>query len=164
MKPIDFKTSNYFTGMPHFGGFVALAAGILLLTAGKYILGGVACISAFAVLTTHYRIQVDFDRKIYSEYIFFFGMKTSRESGAFDLIEYIYIKKCRVSQQLNSRVQSTTIHKWQYDGYLKFSEEKKIHLITSDDKTILKTRLRSIAETLRTKVVDYSNETELNAS
>ncbi|MGE0589801.1 MAG: hypothetical protein AB7O48_14585 [Cyclobacteriaceae bacterium] len=52
---------------------------------------------------------------------------------------------------------STTIRKVVYDGYLKFSETNKIHLLTMDDKSKLIARLKAIYQKLNIRVIDYSD-------
>jgi hypothetical protein len=123
-----------------------------------------ACACGITILTTHYRLFIDLKQKSYMEYVSLLGLKVGRDRGRFEHIEYIFIKKSRVSQVLNSRVQSTTIHKWQYDGYLKFSEQNKIHLITLENRVKLKAKLSVMATQLNTKVIDYSNETEFRSN
>ena len=57
---------------------------------------------------------------------------------------------------MSVRVASTTIRKDVYDGYLKFSEQEKIHLITKDSKKDLVKKLREISASLKVKIIDYS--------
>jgi hypothetical protein len=75
---------------------------------------------------------------------------------SFDQIQYLFIKKTKVSQTLNSRASSNTIQKELYDGYLKFSEDDKLHVITLENKGALVKRLRPIAHLLSIKIVDYT--------
>ena len=46
----------------------------------------------------------------------------------------------------------------QYDGFIKFDEQSKIHLATRDDKKELMKVLNRIANDLKLEVVDYSIE------
>ncbi|MCB0489397.1 MAG: hypothetical protein KDC99_13035 [Cyclobacteriaceae bacterium] len=55
------------------------------------------------------------------------------------------------------KVASTTIRKEVYDGYLRFSETNKIHLLTMDDKSKLINKLKAIAPQLNSRVIDYSD-------
>ena len=79
------------------------------------------------------------------------------DHGKFENIEYLFIKKGRVSQKMNHIVGSATIQKEVYDGYLKFSDHEKIHLITQDDKKDLIEKLRAMSTKLKVRVVDYSD-------
>jgi hypothetical protein len=55
-------------------------------------------------------------------------------------------------------VASTTIRKEVYDGYLKFSNEEKIHLLTKDNKKEIVERLEEISGKLGVKLIDYSED------
>ena len=71
-------------------------------------------------------------------------------------IQYIFIKQSRESQTMGLRAANTTIHKYVYDSYLKFSETEKIHLITKDSKEDLISQLQNIAEKIGVEIVDKS--------
>lgn len=43
-----------------------------------------------------------------------------------------------------------------YDGYLRFSEKEKIHILTKDNKKHVLAKLQEISAMLNTKIVDYS--------
>ncbi|MFM8912708.1 MAG: hypothetical protein ACKOE6_07325 [Flammeovirgaceae bacterium] len=157
MKPIDFKTSAYFPGIFIFLGVILVFIGLLVL--GTTIIGGLAVLLvSFTIFTTHYRLTVDLDSKSYYDYLWILGIKTG-ERGTFENIEYVFIKKSRESQTMNSRASTTTIQKEVFDGYLKFSENAKIHLLTKDRKEDLMVEMKVVASKLGTKVVDFSEGT-----
>lgn len=135
-------------------GTVLLLAGVVLIFANT-IAGLVLCTIGVIVLTTHYRLRIDFDKKQYHDYVWFLGLK-SGEKGTFDKIEYFFIKKNKVSQNLNVRVASSTIRKDVYDGYLKFSDYETIHITTQDHKQKLVHQLKAIAAKLNVRIMDYS--------
>jgi hypothetical protein len=154
----DFKTSNYFTGMPYVIGFVIIPIGLLLLFSPKIIAALVLFAVGIGILTTHFRLTVNQSTKKYTEYISLFGLKVGKGISRFEEIQYLYIKRKKVSQTMNSRASSRTIEKEQFDGFLKFSETDKVHLMTTDGKEALVKRLRPIAKLLTIKIVDYSSE------
>lgn len=155
---IDFKTTNYFSGMPYLLGFILTPIGLVLLLSPQHIVGAILLAAGITILTTHYRLQINYTKKSYIEYISILGIKAGQEKNNFSEIRYLFIKKIKVSQTLNSRASSTTIEKFQYDGFLKFSEENKLHLMTLGSKKNLQRRLDDIAAKLKCKVIDYSNE------
>lgn len=164
MSSVDFKTTNYFSGMPYLLGVILAPAGLLLLFSPQPVVGGGLFLTGILILTCHYRMHIDFTKKTYTEYLFLLGLKTEQETKSFSAIQYLYVKPTKVSQNLNSRVSSTTIQKIQFDAYLKFSEEDKVHLMTQENKEHLRKRLDPIAAKLNTKVIDYSlqNASEIN--
>jgi hypothetical protein len=160
----DFKTSSYFTGMPFIVGFILTPIGFILLFSPKIIIGGILLLAGIIILTTHFRVAIDKGKKEYSEYISLLGMKVSKELHSFDQIQYLFIKTKKVSQTLNSRASSRTIQKEMYDGYLKFSEDDKVHLMTFENKGALLKRLRPIARLLSTKIIDYTTENPIETN
>jgi hypothetical protein len=154
MGVVDFKTSWFFSRVIFFCGvllaFVGIVGAITNLFVGLMIF--TVCVIIF---TTHYRLSVDFDNKVFLDYVWILGIKRG-EPKKFEAIEYIFIKSSNVSQTMHSRIASTTIRKEVFDGYLKFSEEDKIHLMTMDDKDELIQKLKPIAEKLNAIVIDHT--------
>jgi hypothetical protein len=155
-KVVDFKTAGYFSGTILFvtAFFVLVGAVVVAVNA---IVGIVILITCVIVFTTHYRLSIDFENKVCHDYLWILGLKNG-EKLKFEKIEYLFIKKKKVSQTMSIRVASSTIRSEVYDGYLKFSETEKIHLMTKDNKKDLLDKLRIISSALKVKIVDYSLE------
>ena len=135
MKIIDFKTSEYVPGAVFFG--VVLLPIAFLLIFVNVLLGLTAIAVSLLATTTHYRVAVDFDKKMFRDYIWILGIRNGNWER-FETIEYIFIKTNNVTQTLvMNRVIQSTINKQVYDAYLRFSERQKIHLISADRKKTL---------------------------
>lgn len=156
-KKFDFRTVPYFPQMINILGIVLAVAGAVLIVSTNFIPAVICIMSGVIVLTTSYRLEIDLENKTYKDYVWFLGMKNGK-TARYENIQYLFIKKSKISQQLNSRVSSTTITKDAFNAYLKFSEEEKIHLLTSESKTVLVKKLRNIANMLQVKIVDYSTD------
>lgn len=155
MKKVDFKTSPYFSGIFIFLGIFLALIGIPLLfksTIGAIIL----LLISLIIFTTHYRLSIDFETKTFHDYVWFLGFKNG-EKGKFDQVEYVFVKKNAVSQKMQLKAANSTLRKEVFDGYLKFSEEEKIHLLTKDNKQDVVKKLQEIAALLKIKIIDYSN-------
>lgn len=154
MNKIDFKTSGYFTGHIIFLGVFLLAIGLPLIFVN--VIGGlILCFISLVILTTHYRLNIDLDNKTYHDYLWILGFRNG-EKGKFNALEYLFIKMSNVTQTMRLRVVSSTIRKEVFDGYLKFSEHDKIHLLTMDSKESLIKKLKSISSRLKVRIIDYS--------
>jgi hypothetical protein len=155
MNLVDFKTSWFFSRTIFFLGvflaFIGIVGLITNLIAGLIVLA--VCVVIF---TTHYRLSVDFENKIFHDYVWILGVKRG-EMKRFEEIEYLFIKTSTISQTMNARIASTTIRKEVFDGYLKFSEEDKIHLMTMDDKNDLILKLKVISGKLNSRIIDYTD-------
>lgn len=154
MRVIDFKTSGYFSGTIIFLGILLLIAGLLVMATHGPV-GLIMPLISIIIFTTHYRLKVDFDNKVFHDYLWILGVKHG-EKGRFEKVEYLFVKKSKVSQTMRLKAASTTIRKDVYDGYLKFSETNKIHLLTENDKSALIRKLKVMCEKLNSRIVDYS--------
>ncbi len=155
MTKFDFKTAGYFSTTVIIVGVIFSLVGLVLLASN--IIGGLILIlGGTIVFSTHYRLMIDFDKKIFHDYVWILGLK-SGDKGKFDRIEYVFIKKNRVSQNMNMHVATTTIRKEVYDAYLKFSDEEKIHLLTKDNKKDVLAKLRELSTMLNVRIIDYSD-------
>lgn len=155
MKIIDFKVSGYFSMTFLILGGILVFFGLIALLESLWLLGLLLWLVSLLIFTTHYRLRIDVETKTFHDYLWVLGMKHG-EKGKFDAVEYLFIKKAKVSQTMSVKVASTTIEKDVYDGYLKFSDGNKIHLLTKDSKVALQKRLNVIAEKLQTKITDYT--------
>jgi hypothetical protein len=155
MRKIDFRTSAYFSGSFMFTAVILLVVAVPVIFM-NLICGIVLLLMSIVIFTTHHRLTVDLDRKVFHDYLWILGLKNG-DKGKFENIEYLFINKGKVSQTMNMRVASTTVSKEVYNGYLKFSESDKIHLTTKNNKKDLIEKLRPISAALKVKVYDYSD-------
>jgi hypothetical protein len=159
MKVFNFKTSSYFPATAVIFGVLLLPVGVILLFA--YVAAGLAVLlTGIILLTTHYRLEIDLENKTFFDYVSFMGFLKSGERGRFDTVQYLFINTNRVSQTVNSRVSTMTVKKMVFDGYLKFSDENKIHITTKNYKDNLVKKLRPISDQLNIPIIDYTQGEE----
>lgn len=154
MRGIDVRIAPYFPGLMLIPGLVFMIMGLVFVVKIPFI-GIFLLLMSVIIFTTHYRLAIDLDKKTYHDYLWLMGLK-SGERGAFDTIDYIFIKKVKVSQTMNSRVSSSTIREESFEAYLRFSESHKIHLLSKKKKYFLVKKLKPLAELLQVKIYDYS--------
>lgn len=105
--------------------------------------------------TTHYGVEINLKSKQYREYIWILGFRKGEEIS-FDSIQYLFIKDFRISETFNSRVNSSTIVRNEFRGFVKFSEESKIHIVTKDDYEKMVIQLKKLAKQFDVGLVDYT--------
>jgi hypothetical protein len=154
MNVFDFKTAVFFPRRIVFTG-VLLVFAVLLSVLKSLVLGLIIFLACVIIYTTHYRLRIDYTKKIFFDYVWILGLKNG-DHGKFERIEYLFIKKSRVSQKMNHIVGSATLQKEIYDGYVKFSDQEKIHLMTKASKNVLLEKLRVISDKLKVRIIDYS--------
>lgn len=155
MKVKDFKTCGYFSGLMIFLGIFLLFTSFLVATMNMMITAVILIPPAVLILTTHYRLRIDFERKTYHDYVWILGFK-SGERGTFQSIEYLFLKVSKVSQAMQLRAASSSVTKDVIDAYLRVLPEKKIHLFTKDSRHDALVRIKEIAGILRVPIVDYT--------
>jgi hypothetical protein len=157
MHNVDLKTSNYFPVTAIIVAvLILIPVGVLLLFSKLLVLGLIMLALSTVILTTHYRLKIDFQRKEFHEYVSFLFFFKSGDGGNFETIQYLFIKSKNVSQTMNSRISSMTVRKSVFDGYLKFSEDEKIHIDTKDSKEALVKKLVGISNQLKIRIIDYT--------
>jgi hypothetical protein len=157
MKVVNFKTSSYFSATAVICAVILLPLGVVTLFA-NLVIGLVLLAISVLILTTHYRLEIDFGNKTYYDYVSLLGFLKQGERGSFETVQYLFIKTNRVSQTVNSRVSSMTVTKMVFDGYLKFSDEDKIHIASRDNKNNLVKKLQTISNQLSIQIIDYTEE------
>jgi len=151
---IDIRTAPYFPIAGRIGGIILAFAGLAIASVNIYF-GLALVIGGVILVTTHYRLTIDFTSRIYRDYTWILGFK-SGEKGRFEHIEYLFINKNKVTQTMSARVISTTIERYDYNGYLKFSETQKIHLRSDADKKVLVAHMQLLAAKLGCRLLDHS--------
>lgn len=134
---VRLKTRNYFPPQFHILSYILIFFGIGLLVVEWYI-GLILMILSFLVLTTHYGVEVDINKKLISEYLNILGFSKS-DKTPFSAIEYIYINANTYSQEYGfvpRYYESGTM----YTAYLKTADGIKIFL--SDHKILRKLNRR----------------------
>jgi hypothetical protein len=154
--PIDIRIGSYFSTAWKLAGAVFVLAG--LATAAVNIIGGIILLLiGILIITTHYRLTIDFNRHTYHDYLWVLWMRNG-DKGNFEQIEYIYITKSRVSQTMASRATQSTFVRDDFNAYLKLSGNVKIHLSSNESKKDLLNTMQDIALKLKCEVVDYTIE------
>lgn len=156
MKPVDIRTSWYFPGSFRIAGTSFVAFGVLIAFVNIYI-GVALAIAGILIVTTQYRLAIDFNNRVYDEYVWVLGVR-SGEKTRFEKVDYIFIKENHTRQTMTFRVAQTSFVLEIYHGYLKFSDTDKIHLASDASKPALVNRMRRIAQQVNCDVIDYTGE------
>jgi hypothetical protein len=155
-QSVDIRTNYYFTLYPRVGGAVVAVFGAISIMDNVFV-GLLFFLTGLFVATSQYRITVDSGRNKYFDYSWIFFFKFGKH-GNFNKIEYIFINKNKVSQTVRVRVANTSFSRYDYNGYLKFSEHQKIHLYSNSSKKYVVRQMEYVAAKLNCQVKDYTEE------
>ena len=115
---------------------------------------GLICV---LVLTTHNGLSVNTAEKTYRVYFSVLGLRNG-PTKHFEKIDYLFVKKNKLTQGGALVSLSYSFKRDNYDGFIKFDEANKIHLATRDTKRELMKVLSRIARDLHLEIVDYSDD------
>lgn len=136
-------------------GFAISLISIYSVVELNYLLLGISIILILICLTTQYRVDVNLNEKWFKEYVWILGMKNG-DVVKFSEIDYLFINKGKVSQTSGSRIQSTTVVKDEYRGFIKFDGNEKIHILTSSNHDELIKEMTGVAQSFQSRLFDNS--------
>lgn len=151
---VNFTTEYYFPARAIWG-IVAGIAAVSFFATHYLLVSALSGLAGVIFLTTRYGVEISFRDKRYQEYTWVLGLRLG-ERAHFDSIRYLFIKDFKVAQTVNSRVNSSTFTSDEFRGFVKFSNEEKIHLITRPDHEAVIKELKNLAAELNVSLVDYS--------
>jgi len=152
---MDFKIKNC---LPLF--FVVLGIGLMI--GGLYsilenpILSIGFLFIGLILVTTQYRLEINFKKKYYCAYVWIVGLRLG-EKRPFNQIQYLYVTKSKRSQVYGQTYKNHYATGTYFNGYLKFSDNEKILVADSSSKDWLLKRLQTINSKLELEIKDYSN-------
>ncbi|QCK14449.1 hypothetical protein DCC35_06695 [Mangrovivirga cuniculi] len=132
--------------------------GILALLKANLVLSLILLLLSAVVLTTKYGFSIDLKNNIYHDYTLVFGFKIGQKH-AFEEIDCIFYK---INSTLETRsdystANSSTKRKIDFDAYIRFSDNKKVHLGSYKDEESLIKNIKPYAESLNTKFINLNN-------
>lgn len=157
-KIFDYKTLKYFSTSAVFMGAGLLIFGFTLLFTPYFYIGIISLVLIILIFTTHYGLEINVTNKTYRHYIWVLGIRKGTIQS-YNLIEYIFIQSATMSYSMNSRVTSQTFTNLVFNGYLKFTDDVKIHMMQVENKVDIIEKLRGMAADLKTEIIDFT-ETE----
>lgn len=155
-KVYNYKTVKYFSGSSVFIAIPFFIFGVGLLATPYFVFGIITLILLICILTTHYALEINLTDKTFRHYLWILGFKQTH-TQTYDLIEYAFIQSSKVSRTSYSTATSNTFASLVYNGYLKFSDDTKIHLIQSPKKEIVFKKLKILAADLKIEIIDFTD-------
>ena len=139
--------------------FLTVAAVILVMAlftmAARPILSICLILVSGLVLTAQEGTEIDKSMRRYREYKSFFFIKSGRWMN-YKQVEKIFVNSSKSSQRLYTAhtTKSSIFENIDYNGFLKFSDNKKVHLLKKRKKAELLKALNPIARFLEVPVED----------
>lgn len=153
----NYITQDYFSNNIKFMGILLLLSGLVTFASNSYIISLILLIACYVIFTTKYGIEINLEKNVYLDYITIFGFKKGKNIK-FQSIEYLYMTKGKKTITMQLRAVKNTITLDEYNGYIKFSRDNKIHLFSSTKKKKAECLLRQMSNDLNTTFEDYTQE------
>lgn len=136
--------------------FAFLLVTLYALVQWNFWLLGISLLAIAVCLTTQYRVELNINEKWFKEFVWVLGVKHG-EPVQYSNLEYLYINKGKVTQTTGSRVQTITVTKDEYRGFIKFDGAEKIHILTNSNHPNITKDMIRVAQSLHVKLFDYSS-------
>lgn len=152
----DYRTQYYFP--PHIvtAGHVLIFVGMVVMVWVQWMTGLCALLIGLFLVSLNYGIQIDTEKKQYLDYLFILGYKKGTWRR-YKKVEYFYITSGMVTTTMQLRAASSELAHMEYNGYIKFSEEDKVHLVSSKRKRKVIIFVEKMARDLGAKIKDLSS-------
>ncbi len=151
---IDVKTGILFPWPFLFLAVILLIVSVSLIAA-KTVVAIVLAIGSMVVLSGYSGIEIDTSQKVYREYMSFLFIKSGKKIS-YDGIEKIFINTSKVRRQMFTAhtTKSSIYSNVEFNGYLKFDDGTKVHLLSKRQKEKLIKHLNKIAAVLQVQIED----------
>jgi hypothetical protein len=134
-------------------GFLLLIFGVPLLFVNW--LSIIVVLIGIFIVTTRYGLKIDSENKKYQDYLQIAGLKTGEEKE-YEQIEKLFITAGKKTTKMQLRGHASYLNQLEYNGFIKFSEDDKVHLISSKDKKVVMGLLKLFSDELAINIDDLS--------
>ena len=150
----DFKFGFFFPWTFRFLGALAAVGSVFLLINFNW-LGLPLLFVGLLIIFSYEGAEVDHQKKVYKEYASWLVIKTGKWR-TYDAIDKVYINKIHETQRMYSAhtSKSSIFSNAVYHGYLKFSSNEKILLLSKKNKANMVKRLEGFAKAVGVPLVD----------
>jgi hypothetical protein len=150
----SYNTGFYFSTAVRVLGWVSSLSAVFAILNGS--IAAYALIPAGIVTQlTHYRTEFDLEHMTYREGVRFAGM-TFGKMLPLPGFDFLFLKKNRYTETRESRASMSIFKFIKYDGYLKLSDNKKLHLLQRDSKEKAMQEMEQIARDLDVELRDLT--------
>ncbi|MBX0333954.1 hypothetical protein K3G39_11975 [Pontibacter sp. HSC-14F20] len=150
----SYNTGHYFSGSARAFGWITTALAVTMIINGSvaaYAFLPTAIITQF----THYRTEFDMANRTYREGVRFAGI-TFGKMLPLTGIGFLFLKKNNYKQVSESRASMSTFQLVEYDGYIKLSDNVKLHLLQRKTKEQAMQEMQQVAHDLQAELRDLT--------
>ncbi|MFY0625358.1 MAG: hypothetical protein JXR07_03615 [Reichenbachiella sp.] len=152
---VDYRTQYYFPKHIVTFGHVLIFMGAVVMTLVHWIAGAVLVTIGLLTVSLNFGLAIDTTKKVYHDYLFVLGVNTGKKRP-YERIEYLYVTESKKTTIMQSRGSKSEISHHEFNGYIKFSEDEKVHLLSSRKKQKVMHFLEKMSAELDLDIKDFS--------
>lgn len=150
------KTSEYFPiQFKYVAVFLLIMSVPLIIEGGLRLVGVILLLVCVTVLTVRYEFEIDKETKQCREYVRLLWMKLGKMES-YNAINYCYLTASKYTEKMQLKAANTTAVGREFNGYIKFDDESKSHVLVDRKKERIDKKLKALADYLEVKVIDYT--------
>ncbi|PVY44078.1 hypothetical protein [Pontibacter virosus] len=150
----SYNTGHYFSASARAFGWITTALAITMIINGS-VAAYAFLPTAIVTQLTHYRTEFDLANRTYREGVRFAGI-TFGKMLPLAGIDFLYLKKKNYKQVSESRASMSVFQFVKYDGYIKLSDNVKLHLLQRKTKELAMQEMQQIAQDLQAELRDLT--------
>jgi len=151
----DYRTKYFFPMHVVTLGHALIFMGAVFLAMVHWIPGAVFISTGLFIVSINHGLSIDTSRKVYHDYVFVLGYKTGKKLP-YEEIQYLFVTGGKKTTTMQLRGVSQNIVQQEFNGYIKFSEDEKIHIVSSRKKQKIMTFLERMAVDLSLEIKDLA--------
>lgn len=152
---VDYRTQYYFPRNVVTLGHAMIFLGAVVLTLIHWIAGVVMIGTGLLIVSVNYGIVIDSDKKWYNDYLFILGANLGKRTP-YEAIEYLMISDTHKPEELPKKASRGHMAQHVFSGYIKFSDQEGVHLLSSRKKQKVMHFLQKLANELNLEIRDLS--------
>ena len=143
----------YFPAGMRYGSWLLLAASVFLIWDQNYLWSVLPLLLFLIIQTTRYITELDPQRRVCTDYVFFLWMKPGFEQRQYRSLQGITISRNSETTHVRSRIQDRQFNWTAWTATLHFDDGQTLDLLTSASYEAVKREAAVYAEFLGTMVI-----------
>lgn len=123
----------------------------------KYLLSSMFLFAVAVIFTATYGIELDQTKGTVHDYLSILGMRTGKHRP-YEVLDKVYMTKSQKNIKMQLRAVSSDRRSYEFNGYIKFSESDKVHLMSAEHQEKVVGLLTQMSEDLGIPYEDHSND------
>ncbi|NMM48557.1 hypothetical protein [Marinigracilibium pacificum] len=151
-------TGTYFSEVRIIGFIIFGLFGVIAILKSNLIIGFVLLLFSAIFISSKKGFSIDLDNNIYQDFIWLLGFKIGKKHSFEELDCIFYKTNSRIESRSDySTANTVSNRKVEYDAYIRFSNNNKIHLGSYKNEKQLLDIVEPFAKSLNTRLINLNS-------